>query len=243
MKKMQLYILGGFLALLSLVSFPQSASAHRDGCHRWHSCPSDSGSYVCGDLGYSSECPVAPQPVHVPVSTTQLVDTNEPVAFHTTMKKTWKEYQGYTKQITAGVNGTRKITTKVTYVDGVKTGAEVISNEVVANPTEAVQMVGKRIKPLATVTKITKQKNGKYSVFCQYKASQKVLLSVDGKKLKKVTTDSKGIFVIKDVKLKSSSNIKIYKVAERKEQQISEKTFVDLKKNRVTTEYAKLHGR
>ena len=33
------------------------AQAHRDGCHRWHSCPSDSGSYVCGDLGYDSECP------------------------------------------------------------------------------------------------------------------------------------------------------------------------------------------
>lgn len=33
------------------------AQAHRDGCHRWHSCPSDSGSYVCGDLGYYSECP------------------------------------------------------------------------------------------------------------------------------------------------------------------------------------------
>ncbi|MEU1090944.1 LPXTG cell wall anchor domain-containing protein [Streptomyces sp. NPDC005892] len=32
------------------------AMAHRDGCHRWHSCPSDSGSYVCGDLGYFSEC-------------------------------------------------------------------------------------------------------------------------------------------------------------------------------------------
>ncbi|AXG78427.1 hypothetical protein [Streptomyces paludis] len=30
--------------------------AHRDGCHRWHSCPSDTGSYVCGDLGYFSEC-------------------------------------------------------------------------------------------------------------------------------------------------------------------------------------------
>ncbi len=30
--------------------------AHRDGCHRWHSCPSDDGSYVCGDLGYDDEC-------------------------------------------------------------------------------------------------------------------------------------------------------------------------------------------
>jgi hypothetical protein len=33
------------------------AAAHQSGCHRWHSCPSDSGSYVCGDLGYTSGCP------------------------------------------------------------------------------------------------------------------------------------------------------------------------------------------
>lgn len=30
---------------------------HRSGCHRYHSCPSDNGSYVCGDLGYDSQCP------------------------------------------------------------------------------------------------------------------------------------------------------------------------------------------
>src|SRR5438445_149731 len=33
-----------------------SADAHRSGCHRWHSCPSDTGSYTCGDLGYCSQC-------------------------------------------------------------------------------------------------------------------------------------------------------------------------------------------
>lgn len=32
------------------------SEGHRDGCHRWHSCPSDDGSYVCGDLGYDDEC-------------------------------------------------------------------------------------------------------------------------------------------------------------------------------------------
>src|SRR6266498_107269 len=31
--------------------------AHQSGCHRYHSCPSDTGSYVCGDLGYDSQCP------------------------------------------------------------------------------------------------------------------------------------------------------------------------------------------
>src|SRR2546425_3221803 len=39
------------LATASLVS------AHRSGCHRWHSCPSDHGTYTCGDLGYCSACP------------------------------------------------------------------------------------------------------------------------------------------------------------------------------------------
>jgi len=33
------------------------ASAHQSGCHRWHSCPSDSGSYVCGDGGYACQYP------------------------------------------------------------------------------------------------------------------------------------------------------------------------------------------
>ena len=31
--------------------------AHRSGCHRWHSCPSDRGTYTCGDLGYCGQCP------------------------------------------------------------------------------------------------------------------------------------------------------------------------------------------
>ena len=41
----------------------QSATAHRSGCHRWHSCPSDTGSYVCGDTGYSNYCPRKTAPV------------------------------------------------------------------------------------------------------------------------------------------------------------------------------------
>ena len=41
--------------LISIVifpTFPLESFAHRDGCHRWHTCPSDTGSYVCGDLGH-----------------------------------------------------------------------------------------------------------------------------------------------------------------------------------------------
>lgn len=54
MKKLVLIalILVGLLVLI-----PITVHAHQSGCHRWHSCPSDTGSYVCGDLGYTSQCP------------------------------------------------------------------------------------------------------------------------------------------------------------------------------------------
>lgn len=42
---------------ISILLLSNFAQAHRSGCHRWHSCPSDTGSYVCGDLGYCSQCP------------------------------------------------------------------------------------------------------------------------------------------------------------------------------------------
>ena len=44
-----LFLFSGFYVVI--------AEAHRSGCHRWHSCPSDSGSYICGDTGHCSGCP------------------------------------------------------------------------------------------------------------------------------------------------------------------------------------------
>jgi endonuclease G, mitochondrial len=41
----------------SLIFLPTLAKAHRSGCHRWHSCPSDRGTYVCGDLSHCAQCP------------------------------------------------------------------------------------------------------------------------------------------------------------------------------------------
>lgn len=45
------------IAAVGILVLPAAASAHRSGCHSWHSCPSDSGSYICGDRGYCSQCP------------------------------------------------------------------------------------------------------------------------------------------------------------------------------------------
>lgn len=35
----------------------EDLTAHRSGCHKWHSCPSDSGAYICGDAGRCRFCP------------------------------------------------------------------------------------------------------------------------------------------------------------------------------------------
>lgn len=49
------------------------AQAHQDGCHSHHSCPSDTGSYVCGDTGNYSECPGLAAYALPAVSTTNFV--------------------------------------------------------------------------------------------------------------------------------------------------------------------------
>ena len=55
----------GVAALVFMLLGP--AYAHRSGCHRWHSCPSDTGSYTCGDLGYTTYCPTPEQPATVSI--------------------------------------------------------------------------------------------------------------------------------------------------------------------------------
>jgi micrococcal nuclease len=42
---------------LFLPIFPMESYGHRSGCHAAHSCPSDTGSYECGDTGNYSQCP------------------------------------------------------------------------------------------------------------------------------------------------------------------------------------------
>src|SRR5262245_55148171 len=52
------YVVGAAgVLLLALGALTADVAAHVDGCHRWHSCPSDDGGYVCGDRGHCSECP------------------------------------------------------------------------------------------------------------------------------------------------------------------------------------------
>lgn len=49
-------LLALFLITVLILSTTNLVFAHRDGCHSKHSCPSDTGSYECGDMGHCSEC-------------------------------------------------------------------------------------------------------------------------------------------------------------------------------------------
>jgi phosphatidylserine/phosphatidylglycerophosphate/cardiolipin synthase-like enzyme len=44
------------LTLVLLGSWITGLDAHQDPCHRLHACPSDQGTYVCGDLGHCEQC-------------------------------------------------------------------------------------------------------------------------------------------------------------------------------------------
>jgi phosphatidylserine/phosphatidylglycerophosphate/cardiolipin synthase-like enzyme len=77
------------MIILSLVvgwSWTVSSFGHQDPCHRLHSCPSDHGTYVCGDKGRCDQCPdnqyclagklrVAASPTPAPVQPTPSPNT------------------------------------------------------------------------------------------------------------------------------------------------------------------------
>jgi phosphatidylserine/phosphatidylglycerophosphate/cardiolipin synthase-like enzyme len=48
------------LIFMLICSWGAWSIAHQDPCHRLHACPSDHGTYVCGDLGHCDQCPDTP---------------------------------------------------------------------------------------------------------------------------------------------------------------------------------------
>lgn len=68
----QCFLILAVCCILTVAAWPQFAHAHRSGCHNLHTCPSDTNSYVCGDLGYPcngavSIKDIAPATIFVPL--------------------------------------------------------------------------------------------------------------------------------------------------------------------------------
>ncbi|HWP78175.1 MAG TPA: hypothetical protein VNL34_00815 [Candidatus Nitrosotenuis sp.] len=82
-----------FLILILLIS-PSvfyDASAHRSGCHRWHTCPSDTGSYrYYGDSNYEPK-KTAPKYEEKSTKNTKTAQKNESI--YDAMEKQKKEFK------------------------------------------------------------------------------------------------------------------------------------------------------
>ncbi len=66
-----------FIILAAFIIIPNNASAHRSGCHTLHTCPSDTNTYMCGDLGYPCNGAtriedIDPATIFVPVATEKI---------------------------------------------------------------------------------------------------------------------------------------------------------------------------
>jgi micrococcal nuclease len=89
-----------FVPLLSSDSF-----AHQSGCHRWHSCPSDDGSYVCGDTGHDSQCGNSDSKKNSDDDNTQKKDSNNEKESSALPKSTITEGIELSGRVTKVVDG------------------------------------------------------------------------------------------------------------------------------------------
>jgi uncharacterized protein YabE (DUF348 family) len=73
--------------------------------------------------------------------------SSEPIAFRTTRRSDSGLYTGTTRLVTKGKAGKKTVVREVTYVDGKKTKAKVLSSRTVTKPTTAVVAVGTKARP------------------------------------------------------------------------------------------------
>jgi uncharacterized protein YabE (DUF348 family) len=77
--------------------------------------------------------------------------TTSAIPFTTTRQKDSSLYEGQTKVVTAGKAGKKAVVREVTYLDGKKAKAKVLSTKTVSAPTTAVVNVGTKERPAAPV--------------------------------------------------------------------------------------------
>ena len=254
MKRVQVYKLSLF-AIASFILVTSNAGqvfAHRSGCHRWHSCPSDSGSYTCGDTGYLSGCGgsyTLPSFTYVPVKTTQEITREENVDYRTVTTYDFREYPGYTKVKRVGRAGIRTITTTISLTDGIETSRADTANLTTVTPIDQIIIKGRRAKPVAKIYGIADSApgflgidRGKYNIWGKYKANSKVYLFVNKVEASSAQTNSDGWFTFENVVIdKTESWLLVFARSGSHTGALSEKTKVNTKTKSVIAEYYILH--
>ena len=139
-------------ALLGFFSylFPAQVLA-RSGCCSWHggvctyqcSYGGGTGYECCDGTSLSSTCaPYYPSCPSGPVVTTKTEVETVPIAFKTEQDEDSTILEGETNVVQQGVNGSKEITYKVTYTDGVETSRKKVSEVVVKQPVNKIVAVG-----------------------------------------------------------------------------------------------------
>lgn len=252
------FVLALFGILAALVVIAPTANAHRSGCHRWHSCPSDSGSYVCGDTGYSTYCGGSTYQAPTPVITTKDEVSDTPIRYQTTTVDNPDEYIGYKELVTQGKNGSKRTTTTITYSDGVESWRGTPAESTTAEPVAEVFSVGTREIPTSFVDYILEGKTSSflwfkttlYDIHIYGKPNTDYALIKNGRVIELGSTDSHGDTYFRDIKLKSGDTLELGTHTGSRflwfmppATTTSEKTSVDIENQTLLTEYDRIHGK
>lgn len=146
--------------LMLSVTTPKKVKVTVDGKTRTLTTASPKVSAVLGELNVSrSAVDIVTPGLDTPVAEGMAIvlkrvvvkkeTATEAIAYATTKQKDDSLYKGQTKVVTAGKAGTKTVVREVTYVDGKKSKAKVLSEKVVTKPTAAVVKVGTKARPAA----------------------------------------------------------------------------------------------
>lgn len=101
-----------------------------------------------------------------PVTLTKEVKSTEAIVYEKTTLQSDAYDKGTTRVTTLGVNGERTYTYRVTLLDGIETGRELIKDEVTIAPVNEVTTVGTYEKPVAPQPKASSSCDSNYSGAC-----------------------------------------------------------------------------
>lgn len=114
----------------------------------------------------STPTPATEQVKSQPVTTYKEVTETAVIPFEKTTSESSLYDKGTTQVTTAGVNGEKTLTYKVTLVDGVETDRELIKEEITSAPVTEVTSVGTYVKPAAPKQQASSSCDSNYSGGC-----------------------------------------------------------------------------
>ena len=232
------------ILLLSSTVVPVSAHSGRTDANGGHNCyvGACAGTYHYHNGGNSppystpEETPAPRQPI----ISTKTVATDESIPFQTKTVKTKSEYRGYKKVQKVGIAGIKRVYIEISLTDGSETSRKIAKTEIVKPAENAVELIGIRKKPEAKVKAITRTNDkNKFNISGTAKKNTEIVLSVDGKRIKRTKTNTKGQFRFNSIKLGAAkAKIQIYNRIGGKESPISEKSTVNVSTAQYKTEYS-----